>query len=83
MEEKIKEGEGIKDEIKEVLPNAEDGERILPVIPLRGKVLYPRTILNFDVGRPASVNAVDSAEGVLFIAAQKNAFIDAPRRRIY
>ncbi len=80
MEEKIKEGEGIKDEIKEVLPNAENGERILPVIPLRGKVLYPRTILNFDVGRPASVNAVDSAEGVLFIAAQKNAFIDAPRK---
>ena len=80
MEEKIREGTDRKDEIKEVLPNTENGERILPVIPLRGKVLFPRTILNFDVGRPASVNAVDSAEGVLFIAAQKNAFIDAPRK---
>ena len=52
----------------------------MPVVPLRGKVLFPRTILNFDVGRPMSVNAVDSAQGVLFISSQKNAFIDAPRK---
>ena len=64
----------------EILPDTDKGERILPVVPLRGKVLFPRTILNFDVGRPMSVNAVDSAQGVLFIASQKNAFIDAPRK---
>lgn len=64
----------------EILPDTNKGERILPVVPLRGKVLFPRTILNFDVGRPMSVNAVDSAQGVLFISSQKNAFIDAPRK---
>lgn len=64
----------------EILPDTDKGERILPVVPLRGKVLFPRTILNFDVGRPMSVNAVDSAQGVLFISSQKNAFIDAPRK---
>lgn len=63
-----------------ILPDTDKGERILPVVPLRGKVLFPRTILNFDVGRPMSVNAVDSAQGVLFISSQKNAFIDAPRK---
>lgn len=64
----------------EILPDTDKGERILPVVPLRGKVLFPRTILNFDVGRPMSINAVDSAQGVLFISSQKNAFIDAPRK---
>lgn len=64
----------------EILPDTDKGERILPVVPLRGKVLFPRTILNFDLGRPMSVNAVDSAQGVLFISSQKNAFIDAPRK---
>lgn len=66
------------DETIQQIPNAE--QKILPVIPLRGKVLFPKTILNFDVGRPVSVNAVEAAEGELFIAAQKNSFIDAPRK---
>ena len=55
--------------------------KVLPVIALRGKVLFPNTFLNFDVGRPISVAAVDAAPtsgNLLFIAAQKNAFIDAP-----
>lgn len=61
----------------------EGGEPIvLPLVPLRGKVLLPKTVLNFDIGRPQSVEAVKAAEnGLIFIAAQKNAFLDAPQKR--
>ena len=56
---------------------------ILPLIALRGRVLLPKNFLNFDVGRPASVKAVQTASqtgSLVFIAAQKNAFIDAPKQ---
>lgn len=56
--------------------------QILPMVALRGKVLFPRTVLNFDVGRPMSVKSIDVASkngSLLFISAQKNALIDAPR----
>ncbi len=55
----------------------------LPVIALRGKVFFPTTILNFEVGRPISVAAVENAismQSEIFIAPQKNVFIDAPRK---
>lgn len=53
-----------------------------PVIALRGKVLCPKTFLNFDVGRPKSVKAAAvSAENgsYLLITSQKNAFVDDPK----
>ena len=55
----------------------------LPVVALRGKVLFPKTILNFDVGRSMSLSAIERAsqtDNLLFIASQKNAFIDAPKK---
>ncbi len=58
--------------------------KILPLIPLRGKVLLPKTLLAVDVGRPVSVKAVEMAvefNNLLFISAQKNAFIDAPTKK--
>ena len=33
----------------------------MPMLPLRGLVLFPRMILHFDVGRPRSVRAVEHA----------------------
>ena len=76
--EGINEGNNISAEKSpsEKVPN----EKVLPVVPLRGKVLFPRTILNFDVGRPMSVNAVNAAQGEIFIASQKNALVDAPKK---
>ena len=56
--------------------------KTMPVIALRSKVLFPNTFLNFDAGRPISLAAVDAAPSygnLLFIAAQKNAFIDSPK----
>ncbi len=55
--------------------------REYPVIALRGKVLFPNTFLNFDVGRQMSVQAVEYASqnnSLILISAQKNAFVDTP-----
>ena len=54
----------------------------LPLIALRGKVLFPKTLLNFDAGRPASISAIDKAvkdRSEIFITSQKSAFIENPK----
>ncbi len=58
-------------------------EKEFPLVVLRGRVLLPKTLLNFDVGRPQSVKAIDVASknrSIIFIASQKNAFIDSPKK---
>ena len=55
--------------------------RELPLIALRGKVLLPKTLLNFDVGRPMSVTAAHKAldgDSLVVISSQKNSVIDNP-----
>ena len=54
----------------------------LPVVALRGKVLFPKTFLNFDVGRAISKNAITkSAEtgSEIFVASQKSVFTETPK----
>ena len=73
----------ISDQPSEEVKAQEKEKKVLPVIALRGKVLFPNTFLNFDAGRPISVAAVEAAPtfgNLLFIATQKNAFIDAPNK---
>lgn len=55
----------------------------LPVIALRGKVLFPKTFLNFDVGRNISKNAINRAtetNSEVFIASQKSVFTESPTK---
>lgn len=62
--------------------NVDKSEKTIPVIALRGKVLFPNTFLNFDVGREISVTAVDVAVksgSEIFICAQKNAAVEIPK----
>lgn len=69
-----------KDLITEITEQKKD--KIMPLVALRGKVLFPGTFMNFEVGRPASINAVEKAAELsseLFIAPQKNAFIESPK----
>ncbi len=57
------------------------GIKELPVVALRGKVLFPKTILNFDVGRAISKNAINKTTesgGEIFVVAQKSAFTENP-----
>ncbi len=75
IEEIIKSDDDIKE--NSVEPEA----KVLPLIALRGKVLFPKTLLNFDVGRPMSVAAVENAvkqNSEIFITSQRNAFVESP-----
>lgn len=53
------------------------------MVALRGKVIFPKTFVSFDVGRAMSAAAVNYASesgNEIFIAAQKNALIDTPKK---
>ena len=56
----------------------------MPVIALRGKVLFPKTFLNFDVGRAISRTAINKSSeygSEIFIASQKNLFTENPTEK--
>ena len=56
-------------------------ERELPVIPLRGLTIFPYMVLNFDIGREISLNALEEAmmnDEVIFLTTQKDPEIDDP-----
>ena len=53
----------------------------LPVLPLRGVIMFPKMMLNFDVNRKRSKRAVDMAvqgENLLFLTAQTDAGVNEP-----
>ncbi|MBQ8094213.1 MAG: endopeptidase La [Clostridia bacterium] len=46
-----------------------------PFVPMRGMVLFPKTVLHFDAGRTRSVEALEEArkrDSLIFLAAQKD-----------
>ncbi len=53
----------------------------LPLLPLRGLVIFPHMILHFDVGRPRSIKALEEAmmkDQMIFLSAQKDPGIEEP-----
>lgn len=53
----------------------------MPLLPLRGIVVYPHMILHFDVGRVKSIKAIEEAmlkEQLIFLAAQKDPNLEDP-----
>ncbi|MBQ2699968.1 MAG: endopeptidase La [Clostridia bacterium] len=55
--------------------------RRLPVLPLRGLMVFPHMVLHFDVGRAKSIAALEQAmlvEQDIFLVAQKDAEVDEP-----
>lgn len=53
----------------------------LPVIPLRGLVVFPNMILHFDVGRKKSIEALKYAmqsDQKVFLICQRDAVVDEP-----
>ncbi|MBE7086076.1 MAG: endopeptidase La [Clostridiales bacterium] len=53
---------------------------ILPIIPLRGRVMFPDTTLSIEVGRDMSLKALDrssSTDRLVFICSQKDVAKDA------
>ena len=53
----------------------------LPVLPLRGVVMFPKMMLNFDVNRKRSKNALNAAvesDQLIFVTAQTDAGVNEP-----
>ncbi|NPV29307.1 MAG: endopeptidase La [Firmicutes bacterium] len=60
----------------------EETERVLPLLPLRGILVFPYMVVHLDVGRERSVNAIDEAmlhDREIFLVTQKEAQTDEPR----
>ncbi len=56
-------------------------ERV-PVVPVRGSVIYPTMVMPIDAGRPISVRAVDEAlsgERVVLIVSQRDKAVEEPK----
>ncbi len=63
------------------MANTTDNCINLPVLPLRGVVMFPKMMLNFDVNRKQSKKAVDIAvrgDQLIFLTAQMDAGINEP-----
>ncbi|MEI4800091.1 endopeptidase La [Bacillus sp. FJAT-51639] len=64
------------------MSNMNANERIVPLLPLRGVLVYPTMVLHLDVGRDKSIKALEQAamdENVIFLAMQKDVNIDDPK----
>ncbi|MCD7797774.1 MAG: endopeptidase La [Clostridiales bacterium] len=76
----------MKDDINNFTDNMEgmtdlNGFLILPIIPLRGLVVFPDMVLHFDVGRKKSVRVLKeamNADQKVFLVAQRDASVDDP-----
>lgn len=54
----------------------------LPVLPLRGMVVFPKAVIHFDVGRKQSITAIKKAmkeEQLIFLATQKDPAVNEPK----
>ena len=55
--------------------------RDIPLLPLRGVLVFPYMVIHLDVGREKSINAIEEAmitDKELFLATQKEAQTDDP-----
>ncbi|WP_425290662.1 endopeptidase La [Bacillus mycoides] len=55
---------------------------MVPLLPLRGVLVYPTMVLHLDVGRDKSIQALEQAamdENIIFLAMQKEMNIDDPK----
>ncbi|MCR6111527.1 endopeptidase La [Bacillus sp. A301a_S52] len=61
----------------------EKGTRKLPLLPLRGLLVYPTMVLHLDVGRKKSVQALEKAmveDHEIFLTTQKEISTDEPNK---
>ncbi len=53
----------------------------LPVIPMRGILVFPNSVIHFDIGREISLNALNEAminDSLVFLCAQRDITIEEP-----
>ena len=59
----------------------ENYEKQLPMMAMRGIVIFPYMITHFDVGRPKSIKALEAAmagDQTIFLVAQRDIEVDEP-----
>jgi len=59
------------------------GVRKFPLLPLRGLMVFPYTIIHLDVGRDQSIAALEEAmvqDRLIMLSAQKDAAVDQPQQ---
>ncbi|WP_226526306.1 endopeptidase La [Metabacillus niabensis] len=62
---------------------AKSTTQIVPLLPLRGLLVYPTMVLHLDVGRDKSVQALEKAmmdDHIIFLTTQKEISIDEPKK---
>ncbi|MFN2745043.1 MULTISPECIES: endopeptidase La [Bacillus] len=60
---------------------ADETKRNIPLLPLRGLLVYPTMVLHLDVGREKSVEALEQSmmnDHMIFLATQRDISIDEP-----
>ncbi|WAA11603.1 endopeptidase La [Fervidibacillus halotolerans] len=60
---------------------SEEDVKTIPLLPLRGLLVFPTMVLHLDVGRERSVHALEKAmldEHFIFLTAQKDATVEEP-----
>jgi ATP-dependent Lon protease len=65
----------------EVFIMARKKESIVPLLPLRGLLVFPTMVLHLDVGREKSVQALEKAmveDNIILLTSQKDVSIDEP-----
>ncbi len=65
------------------MTKTEQNERTMPLLPLRGVMVFPYMVIHLDVGREKSIKALEEAmlnDREIFLAAQKDAQHDDPQQ---
>ncbi len=66
------------------MPKSKENTKSYPLIPLRGLTVFPHMVIHFDVGRPASVEALERAmadDQTVLLVTQKNAETEQPSKK--
>ena len=62
--------------------DSQDGVKSIPLLPLRGLLVYPSMVLHLDVGREKSVKALDQAmiqdNSLILLATQGEVQVEEP-----
>lgn len=63
-------------------PNLTQDINKLPLVPLRGLVIFPGSVVTLDAGRDKSIAAIENAMGAdrrLLVVAQRDSMVDRPK----
>ncbi|MEG1661149.1 MAG: LON peptidase substrate-binding domain-containing protein, partial [Clostridiales bacterium] len=56
--------------------------QVMPMMPLRGMLVFPNLMVHLDAGRDRSINAIEESlteeENLIFLSMQKDAVTDEP-----